>query len=365
MRGEGQDADFVKVIDFGISKSPGGGRPRLSRTLDVLGTPQFMAPEQALGLVAQIDARTDQFALAEIAYAMLTGHEPFAGDDLASLLYQVVHERHPPLSRFLSWDTSRIQQVLDRALAKRQEDRFDDIVEFARALAAAAGLATDIPLQPTDEAPPVRRSPPPPAERHAVHPLSIRIATPFDETDLPRRVDRVPRGPQRTVAVGLALLGLTAVVIHKGWYHGLAGRAVKTERNLVSVAQEKWRASRPHVPVPTPQATPLLPPPPEVPPAVKVAPPVVAEMAPPARKPKSTASARYTRPHLSAPSRSGWQTIEIVTRPPPPPSDSAGSSPTPEAPTQPPRVAPTGFSIPEPAPSPPGRDLAPAPAPSE
>jgi serine/threonine-protein kinase len=318
MRGGGQDADFVKVIDFGISKSPGGRHPRLSRTSDLLGTPQFMAPEQALGLVAKIDARTDQFALAEIAYAMLTGHEPFAGDDPASLLYQVVHERHPPLSRFVSWDTTRLQPVLDRALSKRQEDRFDGIVDFARALAAAAGLATEDALQPTDQPPPVRLVRPAPAERPAVHTLSIRIATPFSERELPRSVDRVPREPQRAVALALALLGLTAAVIHKGWYHKLAGRAAKAEHTLVSAAQDKWRASRPHASVPPARAREVPAPPRELPPAVKVAPPVVEEIVPtPAREPTPTAASRRPRPHRSTPARAGWQIIEIVNVPAP------------------------------------------------
>jgi serine/threonine-protein kinase len=65
MREEGLDTDFVKLIDFAVSMS------------DALGTPEFMAPEQAQGRLNQIDGRTDQFALAAIAHAALAGSPPF------------------------------------------------------------------------------------------------------------------------------------------------------------------------------------------------------------------------------------------------------------------------------------------------
>jgi eukaryotic-like serine/threonine-protein kinase len=136
-RGEGRDDDFVKVLDFGISKSAGSS-PSLCRALEIMGTPAFMSPEQALGRVDQIDARTDQFALAAITYAMLTGRAPFVGENPASLLYQVVHEQPPPVSDFVAWPAAEIQSVLDRALAKRREDRFDSVVEFGWALRLAA-----------------------------------------------------------------------------------------------------------------------------------------------------------------------------------------------------------------------------------
>ena len=73
-----------------------------------------------------------------MTYAMLTGREPFVGDDAAALMHQVVHLQPPPVSDSLSWDTSEIQAVLDRALAKRQADCFDSIESFAWAFRVAA-----------------------------------------------------------------------------------------------------------------------------------------------------------------------------------------------------------------------------------
>src|SRR4029450_4084828 len=120
MHGDGPDADFVKVIDFGISKA-GPSDPQRSNAAEVVGTPAFMAPEQALGRVRTIDARTDQFALAAITYARLGGRPPLGGADAVTLLSQLIPEPHPPLSQFVSWDTTAIQPVLDRALRKRPE----------------------------------------------------------------------------------------------------------------------------------------------------------------------------------------------------------------------------------------------------
>ncbi len=71
---------------------------------------------------------------------MLTGHEPFSGTDIASLLYQVVHQDPPPLARHVpaNWDTRALQAVLDRALAKDPAQRWPGMVEMARAFEAAS-----------------------------------------------------------------------------------------------------------------------------------------------------------------------------------------------------------------------------------
>ena len=116
---DGQIDELVKVLDFGISKIRSAGT-LLSSPTDMIGSPAYMSPEQARGASDEIDGRSDQFALGAITYRMLTGLDPFPGDDIASLLYQVVHEEAPPLARFLPawWDTRALQAVLDRALAK-------------------------------------------------------------------------------------------------------------------------------------------------------------------------------------------------------------------------------------------------------
>jgi len=128
--------DFVKVVDFGISKVR-AAVTRLTQASVVMGSPQYMSPEQALGRVDEIDLRTDEWALASIAWEMLSGRCPFTGEDVASLLYQVVHENPPPLAAKVPGLRPEVEEVLRMALAKSREDRFASIGAFARALESA------------------------------------------------------------------------------------------------------------------------------------------------------------------------------------------------------------------------------------
>ena len=98
-----EEADFVKVLDFGISKVR-AATTKLTRAESVMGTPDYMSPEQALGAIDEIDERTDQWALACITWECFSGRAPFIGENVPSLLFQVVHEQPPPLApRFLAF----------------------------------------------------------------------------------------------------------------------------------------------------------------------------------------------------------------------------------------------------------------------
>lgn len=121
----------VKVVDFGVSKAR--GVPRITVEPTLIGTPEFMAPEQAQGRSAGIDHRTDQFALGALAYFMLTGREPFRAASAVAVLYQVVHEEAPALRGFVNWSSARVDAVIRRAMAKDGERRYPSIVDFARA----------------------------------------------------------------------------------------------------------------------------------------------------------------------------------------------------------------------------------------
>jgi serine/threonine-protein kinase len=130
------EVDFVKVVDFGISKVR-AAVTRLTQASVVMGSPQYMSPEQALGRVDEIDLRTDEWALASITWEMLSGRCPFTGEDVASLLYQIVHENPPALAAAVPGLRSDVEEVLRMALAKKREDRFASIGAFARALESA------------------------------------------------------------------------------------------------------------------------------------------------------------------------------------------------------------------------------------
>ncbi len=133
-------AALVKLLDFGISKRAGGGKG-LTGEYDILGTPDYMAPEQALGKTAHVDHRGDQYALAVITYEMLAGRTPFAGDDVMDVLRQVISSEPPPIEQLAPHVSSEVGDVLRRALAKDPEQRFPSITEFASALQRASGTS--------------------------------------------------------------------------------------------------------------------------------------------------------------------------------------------------------------------------------
>jgi len=87
--------------------------------------------------VDEIDLRTDEWALASITWEMLSGRCPFTGEDVASLLYQIVHEDPPPLAATVPGLSPEVDEVLRMALAKRRENRFASVGAFARALESA------------------------------------------------------------------------------------------------------------------------------------------------------------------------------------------------------------------------------------
>ena len=148
-------ADFVKVLDFGISQA--SWRPRLTDGERVAGTPQYMAPEQACGLREQIDHRSDQFSLAAIAYTLLTGREPFRGENAIAVLYEVVHTDPVLPSQIIPALSPEIEAVIMKGLAKESADRYPNVLEFASALRAAIhGGSPAAFTDPTCEPPPVR-----------------------------------------------------------------------------------------------------------------------------------------------------------------------------------------------------------------
>jgi len=203
--------DFVKVLDFGISQA--SWRTRLTDNSDrVSGTPQYMAPEQAMGLREQIDHRTDQFSLAAIAYTMFTGREPFSGDNPIAVLYQVVHHEPPTPAEANPALAGAISDVIVRGLAKESADRFANVLEFAAALRAAVDATTSAPPSGAPEvAPPVAAVTP----EAAMDAELIAADPPGQETKrLIRRIQRKNAAPRRIAALTLAA-GIAAFA----WFH--------------------------------------------------------------------------------------------------------------------------------------------------
>lgn len=252
---EGWQEPFVKVLDFGVSKVRSAGRLTNGGS-SMVGTPHYMAPEQATGRIDEVDGRTDQFSLAAMAYEMLTGQDAFRGEDQVSLLYQIVHQDPPPLSRYLTWRSDGVQEVLSRALAKEPRHRYPTITDFSAALAEAARavmsgqMAVTATPVPVTLGVPVAPNVPALAGRRAVAPSVADIYTEADidggrsaaisDPRVFRYEDtgtydvRVPRKPYRAVALAIIALALGALVIKQGWARDLPDNVVVSARSLVA-----------------------------------------------------------------------------------------------------------------------------------
>ena len=152
---EGQD-DFVKVVDFGISKVLGADS-NLTGTHALLGSPYYMAPEQAEQRSADVDVRTDVYGMGVIVYMMLSGRAPFDGASLPVLLYNVVHSAPPSLRLIRPEVPQGVEDALMVALRKDRDHRYQTIEEFWQAFRKAvldeSMGATAVPLSLADTAP--------------------------------------------------------------------------------------------------------------------------------------------------------------------------------------------------------------------
>jgi serine/threonine-protein kinase len=132
----------TKIMDFGIARITDART--CTPTGMVMGTVEYMAPEQILG--EAVDGRADQFALAVVAYQMMTGSTLFGPNTVATLTYKTVNEAPPlPSTRNAALPRS-VDAVLAKALAKKPADRFASCSEFAGALTQAFADAPTAPL---------------------------------------------------------------------------------------------------------------------------------------------------------------------------------------------------------------------------
>ncbi len=133
----------AKVLDFGIAL--GEGSTIKTKTGLVMGTPNYMAPEQISSEV--VDHRADMWAVGVILYELLSGERPFTATTIPGLVYQIVHSPPPPLDERKLGLPPRLVQVVERVLQKNPDHRFRDLAHLARTLEKVMGapsLTTEI-----------------------------------------------------------------------------------------------------------------------------------------------------------------------------------------------------------------------------
>jgi len=128
------DSNALKITDFGIARLTDGGG---TKTGIVLGTPSFMSPEQLEG--KRLDGRSDLFSLGVSFYQLTCGQLPFRADSMTALMYKIANEAHTPLAAIRPDLSPAVDRIVNRALAKRPEDRFQTGAEMAQALRACLG----------------------------------------------------------------------------------------------------------------------------------------------------------------------------------------------------------------------------------
>jgi serine/threonine-protein kinase len=131
------DTDSVKVVDFGISKAAGNSAQKVTKTGLVIGTPEYMSPEQLSG--DAVDARSDVYSLGLVAYNMLTGALPFPSDSAQESMIMRLTDKPKSLAEMrpgTMW-TSDVQAAMNKALERDMTLRFQTATAFATALSRA------------------------------------------------------------------------------------------------------------------------------------------------------------------------------------------------------------------------------------
>jgi serine/threonine-protein kinase len=214
-------APLVKVLDFGISKVGGvaGGDHSLTKTSDVMGSPNYMAPEQ-IRSSRNVDERTDIWALGVIIYELLTGHVPFEAETVPQLCSMVLEQAPPPLATIRPDIPSAFVRIVERCLAKDPAGRFANVNELVAALSPGTRIAAPHAMAITGGATPVS-------------PLALSsaavIASGGTSVTVGRSTDGAnPRSTKAIVAVITTLLVVVGVAAAFGWQRvagEMAGRS--------------------------------------------------------------------------------------------------------------------------------------------
>jgi serine/threonine protein kinase len=263
----------VMLTDFGISKALQAASG-FTGTGMIIGTPHYMAPEQAKG--GQVDGRADQYSLGVVAYRMITGELPYTGDSVHTILYKHIFEEVPRMSGKRVGTPEFLSVAVARALSKEPDQRYATMEEFATAVWPEQPVA--VPKK--GAATKGQRRPPPPRTASVTADTPTEVTT-APTTPIPRAGMKIPAAKKKRSGMGIVVGAIVLVAVGVGGYLALA--------------------KKPAPPVSPPQAGPTPTPPPAAAPVetIRVAtqqppppPPTRRTNPPPAPPPAAAAAAQ-------------------------------------------------------------------------
>jgi eukaryotic-like serine/threonine-protein kinase len=216
----------VKVMDFGIARSVSQASAAVTQTAAVIGTAQYLSPEQARG--EQVDPRSDVYSTGCLLYELLTGTPPFTGDSAVAVAYQHVREDPIPPSRVNADVSPAIDAIVLKAMAKNPANRYQSAAEMREDIERALNGV------------PVRATP-------LLHDQTVSMAAVSDE----RPARRQPRGRRSLVYTMLTLIAIALFIFLGIWLRNVVStkhpakvaprcRSTPTSRSLSRAGRKPW-----------------------------------------------------------------------------------------------------------------------------
>jgi len=199
----------VMLTDFGISKALQAATG-FTGTGMIIGTPHYMAPEQAKG--ATVDGRADQYSLGVVAYRMITHELPYTGDSVHTILYKHIFEEIPSARAKRGDAPEFLTRAISRALSKEPAQRFDTMEDFATAVWPEQPVTA-----PKAGASKSQRRPPPRPQRTASADAPTEV-TSAPTTPIPRAGMKIPAAKKKRSGVGILVGAIVVVAAGVGGY---------------------------------------------------------------------------------------------------------------------------------------------------